>query len=199
MSISTYGSEERRFHAPLARRTGRRGQEAAGVPPKTRWGRVMAPLRFVADCMLGRLARWLRAFGFDVTYHPFADDDEVAQWARERDAVLLTRDTRLRAPGTRMFFVRDDHVEEQLRQVVDELPLDLSQARPLTRCTVCNQALAAATRDEVWDRIPPFVYLTQVHFAVCPGCGRVYWEGTHAPRMRARLRELMGRAAGGPR
>ena len=158
----------------------------------------MAP-RFVADCMLGRLAKWLRAFGFDVTYDPFADDNTIAEWARERDAVLLTRGTRLQAPGVRVFFIRDDHVEDQLRQIVDELPLDLSSARPLSRCTVCNNPLVSATRDEVWDRVPPFVYLTRDQYAVCPGCGRVYWEGTHVPRMRAKLQHLIARAAGSRR
>jgi hypothetical protein len=156
----------------------------------------MVPPRFVADCMLGRLAKWLRAFGFDAAYDPFADDRAVVEQARERGAVLLTRDTRIHAPGVRLLFINDDHVEDQLRQLVGKLPLDLSQAQPMTRCTVCNQPLAPATRGEVWDRVPPFVYLTQVEFAVCPGCSRVYWEGTHVARMRARLSELAQSAAG---
>jgi hypothetical protein len=87
----------------------------------------------------------------------------------------------------RQIFINHDHLEDQLAQVVAETPLDLSQARPLTRCTVCNQTLLPATRDEVWDRLPPFVYLTHEIYARCPGCDRVYWEGTHAPRLRARL------------
>jgi hypothetical protein len=145
--------------------------------------------------MLGRLATWLRAFGFDVAYDPYADDSAVVERARERDAVLLTRDTRMRAPGLRLLLINDDHVDNQLKQLVQELPLDLSQAWPMTRCTVCNQPLTPATRDEVWDRIPPFIYLTQVQFAMCQECGRVYWEGTHVARMRARLGELARGAA----
>jgi len=152
--------------------------------------------RFVADCMLGRLAKWLRAFGFDVAYDPFAGDRELAQQARDWQAVLLTRDTRLRAQGVRVFFIRDDHIEDQLRQVAAELPLDLAQARPLTRCTVCNGVLLPAAREEVGDRVPPFVYLTQERYARCPDCGRVYWEGTHVSAMRARLAELTGQASG---
>lgn len=154
-------------------------------------------LRFVADCMLGRLARWLRAFGFDVVYHPFADDRQVLAWARERGAVLLTRDTNLaQACGLRVLFVAHDRVEDQLRQVAKEAPIDLQRARPLTRCTVCNEVLTPAARDEVWDQVPPFIYLTQERYARCPGCGRVYWEGTHVARMRerlARLQEAAGR------
>jgi uncharacterized protein with PIN domain len=70
------------------------------------------PPRFVADSMLGRLAKWLRALGFDVLYHPFADDHEVVAWARERGAVVLTRDTGFPdPPDVRIVSIRDDHVE----------------------------------------------------------------------------------------
>jgi hypothetical protein len=150
--------------------------------------------------MLGRLAKWLRALGFDVVYDPFAGDDQVVAWAREGEAVLLTRDTRLaNAPGVRVIFIKHDQVGDQVRQVVEEAPLDLSQARPLTRCTVCNGELRAATRDEVWQQVPSFVYLTQERYARCEGCGRVYWEGTHVSRIAARIAELMGQASGGRR
>jgi len=150
----------------------------------------MAP-RFVADSMLGRLAKWLRAFGFGVLYEPFADDHELIAWARERGAIVLTRDTRFpRPPDVRIIFITHDRVGEQLRQVAREAPLDLDQARLLSRCTVCNQELLAATRDEVWQQVPPFVYLTQESYARCPGCGRVYWEGTHVARMRRQLERL---------
>ena len=47
--------------------------------------------RFVADSMLGRLAKWLRGFGFDVVYHPFADDHKLIARARERGATVLPR------------------------------------------------------------------------------------------------------------
>jgi uncharacterized protein with PIN domain len=160
------------------------------------------PPRFVADSMVGRLAKWLRAFGFDVVYHPFADDREVLAWARERAAILLTRDTELArlgrsgaAAGARVIFIGHDSAERQLQQVAQETPLDLSQARPLTRCTMCNTELVCATRDEVWDRVPPFVYLTHESFSRCPGCHRVYWEGTHVGRMRACLARLAGQGA----
>lgn len=86
--------------------------------------------------------------------------------------------------------ISDDHLEEQLSQLARELPLDLAEARPMTRCTVCNEALAPATRDEVWERVPPFVYLTHETYARCPDCGRIYWEGSHASRIRGRLARL---------
>ncbi len=89
-----------------------------------------------------------------------------------------------------MLFITSDHVEEQLRQVVLEAPLDLALAQPLSRCTACNGELAPASRQQVWDRLPPFIYLTHERFAACPECGRVYWMGTHVARLLERLAEL---------
>ena len=153
------------------------------------------PARFVADCMLGRLARWLRAFGFDVLYDACADDHQVIARARERNAVVLTRDTRFpKPPDVRVIHIGDDDVERQVEQVAREVPLGLAEGRLLSRCTVCNETLLPATRGDVWDRVPPFIYLTHETYARCPGCGRVYWEGTHVPRMRRRLAE-MGKSA----
>jgi uncharacterized protein with PIN domain len=43
---------------------------------------------------------------------------------------------------------------------------------------------------EVSERLPPYVRATQTRFSECPGCGRVYWPGTHWERMSARLAAL---------
>jgi uncharacterized protein with PIN domain len=44
----------------------------------------------------------------------------------------------------------------------------------------------------VEHRVPPFVAATAPRFRVCPGCGRVYWPGTHADRIARRLDTLFG-------
>jgi uncharacterized protein with PIN domain len=40
-----------------------------------------SPLRLLADGMLGRLARWLRALGYDTVYAPDTDDTELLRRA----------------------------------------------------------------------------------------------------------------------
>jgi hypothetical protein len=156
------------------------------------------PPRFVADSMLGRLAKWLRAFGFDVDYHPFRDDHGVIARARERGAIALTGDAEFPQPAdVRVIFVASDHLPEQLEQLARDVPLHLTQARPFTRCIVCNQALLPVTRDQVWRDIPPFIYLTNESYARCPDCGRVYWEGSHASHMQEGLSKLATGATAG--
>ena len=41
--------------------------------------------RFLADCNVGRLARWLRALGYDASYHARIDDGELVRAARAGD------------------------------------------------------------------------------------------------------------------
>ena len=50
-------------------------------------------MKFAADTMLGRLARWMRLLGFDVLYPETADDKELLKFADER--IILTRDKEL--------------------------------------------------------------------------------------------------------
>src|SRR5579872_2998240 len=103
--------------------------------------------RFVADCNVGRLARWLRALGYDASYHAQIGDAELVREAAAENRVLLTRDrdlTKRRVIQTGVvhaILIRDDDVTDQLRQVFGELALDLEQS--LTRCIECNAELEA--------------------------------------------------------
>lgn len=68
------------------------------------------PPRFLADAMLGRLARWLRTLGFDTRYDPAIHDPELVALAAAEGCVLLTRDRHLiehLRPG-RALLVTDD-------------------------------------------------------------------------------------------
>jgi len=50
----------------------------------------MAEIKFVADVMVGKLARWLRVLGFDVVYSNVLDDDEIIRLAKSESRVILT-------------------------------------------------------------------------------------------------------------
>ena len=150
--------------------------------------------KFVADCNVGRLARWLRALGYDASYHARIDDAELVREAAAEGRVLLTRDRDLtmrrviQTGAVRAILIRDDDVRVQLRQVIEELALDLEQS--LTRCIECNQELQPRPAASVAERVPPYVRRTQSRYSECPGCGRVYWAGTHWQRMRQALAAL---------
>jgi len=150
--------------------------------------------RFLADCNVGRLARWLRALGYDASYHARIEDGELVREAAAESRVVLTRDRDLtkrrviQSGLVRAILVRDDEVTKQLRQVFAELGLELKQA--LTRCIECNAELQPSLLSTVAERVPPYVRQTQARFSECPECGRVYWAGTHWQRMREVLAGL---------
>ena len=49
-------------------------------------------MKFLADGMLGKLARWLRMLGHDVIYLVEFDDSELLELAKKEERVLLTKD-----------------------------------------------------------------------------------------------------------
>lgn len=132
--------------------------------------------------MLGKLAKWLRMLGYDTSYIPDADDDELVRIAVREDRILLTRDRVLcdrRMVRKRCVFVDWGSTKEQVRQVIRELDLQVDRRNLFTRCAVCNGEIAPMSKLDVEGRVPPYVYATQPEFGYCAGCDRIYWRGTH--------------------
>lgn len=148
-------------------------------------------MRFATDKMLGRLARWLRILGQDVTYGPHLSGTALLQAARREERIMLTRDTRLlrRRDLPAHLFIASDHFREQLCQVVTAFRID-PERELLTRCLECNEALREADRTRVRSRVPAYVWATQDRFALCPKCHRIFWPATHLERMRRELAAL---------
>lgn len=147
------------------------------------------PLKLLGDGMLGRLAKWLRLLGYDTAYDNAASDPELARRARSEGRVLLTRDHELAARrGLRTLLIQSEVLEEQVREVQDALGPPHDPA--LSRCSVCNVVLKTASPDKIADLVPPYVLRTQTEFRRCPGCGRVYWPGSHIQRMRSQIEKF---------
>ncbi len=147
-------------------------------------------MRFVADKMLGRLARWLRIMGQDVAYGPELSGAGLLRAARQQERLILTRD---RAVAKRnpppYLMIRSDHFREQLEQVIEEFGLDpLKDA--FTRCAECNTLLQSVAKSGIEDKVPAYVFATQEKFSFCATCRRIYWPATHQERMQAELESL---------
>jgi uncharacterized protein len=145
------------------------------------------PLRdpkFVLDVHLGRLAAYLRMLGFDTQYRNCATDADLAQTSLEQNRILLTRDLGLlmRSAVTRGYWLRETDSRLQAAEIVRRFDL-AGWLRPFTRCMACNETLRPTSKNDIRDRVPAGVLERHQAFRECPGCRRVYWEGTHYQRM----------------
>lgn len=145
--------------------------------------------RFLADAMLGRLARWLRAVDADTLQMPLdTADTELVTHAAAEGRVLLTRDRHLlrelRPPGA--MALESSVPLQQLVQVVHTFAIR-RPAEFLTRCLICNVPLDELTADQARDVVPPRARQLPGVVRRCPSCGRVYWRGSHVRRMEAAL------------
>ena len=177
---------------------GRTGGCKAGVSERA----VSVTKRFLLDVMLGRLARWLRALGHNAAYDHAADDPSLLRRAARERRLLVTRDTRLAATprGPRTILLRANDTPGQLRELVEALGITRHPGL-LSRCIVCNTRLRTATADQVEERVPEYVRSRERAFRACPGCGRVYWAGTHRRGIIAALESALpdlGVRPGGP-
>jgi len=145
--------------------------------------------------MLDKLAKWLKILGFDVLFFSKAADKDLVDLSRREDRVLLTRDTGLierTAKRPNRLFVRSDDWEDQVVQVLDDLGL-WDDVRPNTRCIECNLPLKALARERARNLVTPFVLEHASSFAICPGCDRVFWQGTHYGDMERKIERLLER------
>jgi uncharacterized protein len=153
--------------------------------------RPLRVIRFVADAHLGGLAHLLRMTGFDTLYDNRFRDDEIERLAQVEQRIVLTRDRDLlkRRTITHGCYVRALRSEAQLREVFGRLDLARS-ARPFTRCLSCNAPLQPVDKAQVQARLPMQVRVRHERFSTCPGCARIFWEGTHWRHMRELVNAL---------
>jgi hypothetical protein len=145
-------------------------------------------MKFIADVMLGRLAKWMRLLGFDVLYDRTMTDNEIIRISLTQDRVILTRDTGLvaRPLASNHVFIEGDYVRQQLQQVLTTFHI-MAIPGPLTRCPVCNTLLSPVAKQDVRDLVPRYVYEKNNSFLRCENCGKTYWKGTHVKMMKFNL------------
>lgn len=145
--------------------------------------------RFIADRMLGKLARWLRVLGYDTIYLGGAGDDVIRRGLDE-GRILLSRNRRAHAwdKRGRVVVVEANDPRGQLREVVLHLRLPLVEGALLSLCLDCNRPLVQVGKEEVFGEVPDYVWQTHGEFRRCRGCRRVFWAGSHADNMRHHLK-----------
>jgi uncharacterized protein with PIN domain len=149
-------------------------------------------MKFAVDCMLGKLAKWLKILGFDSLYFSKIEDSELLALAQKEGRTLLSRDNALlqKSRGTPTLFIESEDWKTQLKQVLDDFNL-WQKVSPYSRCIECNCKLKDLTKRRAKNLVTPFVYERAKSFALCPRCGRVFWKGTHHQDMEYKIKDIL--------
>ncbi len=142
-------------------------------------------LKFISDGTLGRLARWLRAIGYDAVFESGGVDRKFLDRARREGRIVLSRRRDLvnRNFRGRMIILQSDRIVEQMRELKRKLPeLEIRPDGLFTICLECNSALREIPKESVEKLVPHYVYETQSRFMQCVKCKKIYWAGTHRDR-----------------
>ena len=173
-------------------------------------------ISFLADAMLGSIARKLRIFGFDTIYIAHAHDDEILRIGIEQDRVILTADKelfkRIVKVGARGVLVSGGANElEDLVHILTKNGITSVGMNGIgSRCSICNGPLEERTSDQVkkdddddgnngdviGGGVPDKVIACHNEFFQCTACGKIYWEGGHLKRIRALIRNLDDKLVG---
>lgn len=152
-------------------------------------------MKFTADIMLGKLTKWLRLLGFDTFYDANIEKDRLIHNVISDDRTLLTRNTQLikmRILRDRSFLIKSDLYKEQLVEVLRHFNL-CRAIQPFSRCLLCNEELIEVNKEDVEEKVPPYVFSTQESFSTCLHCKRIFWSATHVQHASEEIKNFLNK------
>ncbi len=157
-------------------------------------------MKFIADSMLGKLARWLRMLGQDAVYTTELGDSELLKVAKKESRVLLTRDLELykRAVtrGIDAFYVEGKTESDRLAELSRRYALELTLDMEKSHCPLCNTKLKTAPKEQLANELKKNTLTYYDKFWKCPNCGQVYWQGAHWKQITNTLNEAKEKLSG---
>ncbi len=148
-------------------------------------------IKFVLDCHLGKLARYLRMLSFDTLYKNNYTDREVIKTSRTGSRTILTRDIGIlkNKRVTHGYWIRSLDPKDQLMEVMDHFDL-YSSIKPFHRCMECNGLIKKVRKEDILEQLPDRTkkYFNEIY--QCTYCRQIYWKGSHYEKMNSLIEEL---------
>lgn len=124
--------------------------------------------KFLADSMVGDVAKNMRILGYDTEYYPNMTQNDTLWYAKTTGRIILTKNQKLcrRAKNVDIIYAATGH--GIMKKVVTTLNISTDVTVDRARCSICN-GKQRGVDGEKWQ---------------CVSCGKVYWDGTHIAHMR---------------
>jgi uncharacterized protein with PIN domain len=156
-------------------------------------------MKFLVDAMFGRLARFLRIFGYDTVYADDLEeffkispvpDEKLAEYAIKHNRIIITRDYPFHKKHiNRSIFLEGEGVYHYLHQLKYKLQLDYNFNMQKARCSMCNSELEKIKdKNLIINEVKPETFKHIEEFYQCTKCKKVYWRGTHIEKIMERLK-----------
>jgi uncharacterized protein with PIN domain len=161
-------------------------------------------MKFLADSMLGKLARFLRIFGFDTIYandlitYFVSDpvpDEKLIDYSIKNDRIIITKDSLLyQMHRDKSFFLEGKGIYNYLYQLNKKFGLHFKFNIKRARCSVCNSALKRVEdKTSIKEVVLQETYNHYREFFQCLNhqCKKVFWQGSHIEDIEDRLDKIL--------
>ena len=157
-------------------------------------------MKFLVDSMLGKLARFLRIFGYDTIYandltevfmmDP-VPDEKLIEYAKENNRFIITKDRMLnKTYSERSLFLHGKGIYNYLHQLKEELRLKFEFKVEKAKCSICNSnLLKIQDKNEIMNDILQDSFANYEDFYRCSNlhCNKIFWKGSHIKDIEKRL------------
>lgn len=140
--------------------------------------------------MFGKVARWLRLFGYDTLYHNVFDDDDILKVAKAENRIILNKDKLLtqRAikDNIKALYIDEKDVVSRIaviKKTYSNLKTEIKRPPSSNSlCPLCNsQIIKVKDKKDIKDKIYESTYNQYNDFWKCsnPECEKIYYVGEH--------------------
>lgn len=157
-------------------------------------------MKFLVDAMLGKLARFLRIFGYDALFAndlvEFYDMDPIPDkrlltYAQQSNRIIITKDYPFyERINEKAIYLEGEGVYNYLNQIKEKLEVKLDFSIEKARCTLCNSILKEVKeKSDIKDDVLQETYNHYNEFYRCINlkCKKIFWKGSHIDDIEKRL------------
>lgn len=139
-------------------------------------------IKFLAEEMLGKLAKYLRALGYDTLLLKKENIEDIIRIAEEQERIILTKRTIFKNRNINkgnLLIITENNPENQLKEIIKYLKLSPDVNDFFSRCLSCNEKLLSIKKVDVEGKVPDYIFYRYDIFYKCPFCNKIYWPGSH--------------------